>query len=197
MIFILFLLKSLIVLGINIGFGYLISYCFHFYFFYPRKLYLFNRYHFPFSPGLLHRKKKVLIDYLHNKLNEYYNYTKQDYFQKNFLTDFENKIYNEIYPFVSKFLEKEWIPSFLHKKLLDISSNLTWSVIYKITRVVFPKSLHEFQVDQKIDMLDIKLDIYKLRELFEEYVYKYFLYFNLTFFTVVGLMNMIVFMVLA
>lgn len=192
-----FVLKATLVLAINIGFGYLISYCFHAFFFYPKKVYIFAKYPLAFTPGLLHRKKKQLLDYINTKLEEYYTYVNNDYFEKNFLTDFENKIHDEVYPYILKFLEKDWMPAFVKEKLEHILSDILWMIIYKLTRTVFPKILHDIKIDRKIELLDIKLDIYKLRELFEKHIYKYLLYFNLAFFTVIGLLNMLLFIILA
>jgi len=190
------ILKGLIVFGINVGFGYLISYCFHFFLFYPRKIYIFNRYPLKFTPGLLFRKKKQLINYLKRIVAEYYDYVRRDYFDSNFLTEYENKIYNEVFPHVKSFVDREWIPSFISKKLNHLLSELVWMIIYQLSRTILPRILREVEIEKKIDILDVKMDIFKLREYFEEYVYKYFLYFNLAFFAVVGIMNMIVFWIL-
>ena len=191
------ILKGIIVLGINIGFGYLISLCFHFYFFYPRKIYLFNKFDVHFTPGLAFRKKKQLINFLHKSLNDYIDYSKRDYTQTNFLTEYENKLYNEVFPYIKDFIIKEWVPDFISSKICSVISDLTWMIIYKISRTIIPRLLKEFEVEKKIDILDAKLDVYRLRDYFDEYVYKYYLNFNLIFFAIVGVMNMIVFWILA
>lgn len=191
------ILKGLVVLGVNIGFGYLITYSFHFFLFYPRKICLFGKYPLKFTPGLLFRKKKQLIDYLKKIMADYYDYVSRDYFDKNLLTEYENKIYNEIFPHIKKFVTKEWLPSFISDRINNLLSDLTWMIIYQLSRNILPQILREVQVERKIDILDMKMDIFKVREYFEEYVYKYLLYFNLTFFAVVGVINMIVFWILA
>ncbi len=194
---IMFIIKALFVLVINIGLGYILSYCFHAFFFYPKKLYFLGKYPVSFTPGLLHRKKKQLIDYLNKKLNEYFDYVKKDYFDINFLTEFENKIFNDCYPHIHKFLNKDWLPGFLKTRLEYLISDLLWLIIYKLTRKIIPKLLKDYQAEKQILLLDIKLDIYKLKQLFEEHVFKYFLYFNLVFFTIIGIINMFLFVILA
>ena len=191
------ILKGIIVLGINIGFGYVISLCFHFYFFYPRKIVLFNTYELKFTPGLVFRKKKQLINLLHKTLNDYFDFAKRDYSHPNFLTEYENKLYEEVFPYIKDFISKEWMPAFISSKIESILSDLTWFLIYKLSRTIIPRLLKELEVEKKIDILDAKLDVYRLRDYFDEYFYKYYLYFNLAFFAVVGILNMIVFWILA
>ncbi|MDD4156115.1 MAG: hypothetical protein WC234_01990 [Endomicrobiaceae bacterium] len=192
-----FIIKALIILTVNIGLGYLLSYCFNAFFFFPKKLYFLGKYQVPFTPGLLHRKKKLLITYLSGKLYEYNQYVHSEYFEKNFLTDFENKIFDEIYPYVKNFMSRNWMPDFLKTKIEYLMADLVWMLIYKLTRTIIPKLLRDHQAEKQILLLDLKLDIYKLKELFDEYVYKYLLYFNLAFFTVIGIINTILFILLA
>ena len=189
--------KGLVILGVNISFGYLISYCLHFYLFYPRDVYFFNKYHFYFSPGLIFRKKKKLISYMHSKVAEYLTCVKEDYFHKNFLTEYEEMFYKEAYDYLKRSLDLDWLPKLIKEKLEYLLSHLVWTVILKLTRTIIPELIQEYNIDQKIDKLDMILDVYKLRTLFEEHFYRYMLYFNLFFFSVVGVLNMIMFFLLS
>ena len=189
-------LKCLIIVGVNIGLGYLISYAWHFYLFYPRKIYIFGKYHFYFSPGLLHRGKKNLIEYLHKKLKEYFEFAKKDIWNINFLTDFEKKAYKEIFRFIKKYLKNDWLPNYLKKRINEVISVLLWITIRHLTRSVMPRVLIELQMEYRIDLLDLKLDVYKLSKLFEKHVYKYILGFNICLFTLVGVINMALFLIL-
>ena len=192
----LIILKGVIVLGVNIGFGYILSECIHFYLFHPRKIVVCNKIDLRFTPGLVFRKKRQFINYLHKLLIDYFDYAKRDYFQVNFLTEYENKLYDELFPLITKYINKDWIPEFISKKLDSVLSDLTWMLIYKLSRTLIPRLLKDLQVEKKIDLLDTKLDVYKLRDYFDEYFYKYFLQFNLAFFAFVGVMNMVVFWIL-
>ena len=189
-------LKCIIILCLNILLGWFIAYSLHFYLFYPRKIFFFNKYRFYFSPGLIYRKKEKLITYLHDKVNEYYQYVNQDYIEINFLTNFENKMYDEIFSFIKKYLKREWIPEFIRSKVMEMISWLLWMGIRYLTRTFIPRYILEHKLHQKIDILDIKLDVNKLKKYYEEYIYKNYLYFNLVFFTVIGLINMVLFIIL-
>ncbi|MDD2387961.1 MAG: hypothetical protein PHP52_14395, partial [Bacteroidales bacterium] len=107
------------------------------------------------------------------------------------------KIFDEIYPYVKNFMSRNWMPDFLKTKIEYLMADLVWMLIYKLTRTIIPKLLRDHQAEKQILLLDLKLDIYKLKELFDEYVYKYLLYFNLAFFTVIGIINTILFILLA
>ena len=194
--FLIIFIKCLVIVLINISLGWLISYLWHFYLFYPRKIFLFGKYPFFYSPGLLYRGKQKLIKYLHQKLNEYLEYAKSDYGNVNFLTEFEKNAYNEIFPYIKKFINIDWLPSFLTNRINEVLSSILWIVIRHLTRGVIPRIFIELQVECKIDLLDIKLDINMLKKMFEQHIYKYFMWFNMCFLGLVGLINMIVFLIL-
>ena len=194
--FLFIFLKCLIILGVNIGFGWFISYVFQFYLFHPRKIYLFGKFPFYFSPGLLYRGKAKLINYLHQILIDYFEYVKEGYNHINFLTDFEKKMYKDIFPFLKKYLDMDWMPDLLKNKLNVVLSTILWMVIRHLTRSVFPRILIEINMECKIDLLDLKLDVNKLKFLFDKYFYNLLLAINLSVFAIAGMCNVLLFFIL-
>ena len=192
-----FLLKAILVLGINIGFGYIISICFHFYFFYPRKIVWFNRYHLWCTPGFTYRRKAQLIEYLKQLIDDYFDMVKQDFRFYNQLTKYETRVYKEIYPYIVDFCDRDWIPQILEDKINELISNGLWFAIRKFSRSILPSLLNDWQIYTKLDLLDLKLDIKKLEDLFNLHFYRYFRLFNICFFAIVGILNMILFLILA
>ena len=191
------ILKCLIILSVNIGFGMMICACLRFYLFHHKKEVIFKKYHISFTPGLLYRKKKQFILYLKKLINNYYEYIKKDYTATNFLTEYERKIYHAIYPIVIKYIDKDWLPDFVREKMYDIISKMTWFIVRMFARNILPQMLAEWKIYTKIDHLDVKIDIYEIKHYFDKYLYHYLLKFSLTFFTIVGLINMAMFLILA
>ena len=194
---IILILKALLVLLVNTGFGYLISTCFHFFFFNPRKIVLFKRYHLPLTPGLVYRKKKHLMDYLHKLVNDYFEYANRDYREKNILSEYENRVFIELFPLVCNFFERGWIPEFLQGYLHEFIQKTLWTAIRKFSRTILPRFLCDWHIYTKLDLLDLKLDVKFIESYFNEYFYKYFLYFNIFFLSIVGVLNMVMFLILA
>jgi len=192
----LLLVKSLIVLGVNVAFGYIICICFHAFFFYHRRVVLFGKYPLPLTPGLVYRKKDQLIHYLYQLINNYFDYVKRDFRDRNTLTHYEHIVYHELFPIISDFCERDWIPSFLEQKFHDILSRTLWVVIRKFSRSILPSLLEDWDIYTKVDLLDLKLDVSKIRQLFDDYIYVYFKWFSLIFFAIVGILNMVMFMIL-
>lgn len=189
------ILKVIVILGANIGFGCVISYCFHFYLFYPKKIYIW-KYHFYFSPGLVFRKKNQLIMYLHLKIDEYIKYTNKDYFHKNYLTRYEDKLHRELFNYIINILNIEWMPNIIKKNIERQVSQLTWFFIYKFSRTIIPNMIKDLNINQKIDKIDLIVDVYKLRKIFEEHFFYFILNFNILFFTLVGIVNVLLFFLL-
>jgi len=193
----LFLVKSFIVLGVNIAFGYIVSICVHNYFFYYRKVILFGKYPIPFTPGLVYRKKEQLMQYLRTLIDNYFDYVQRDFRQRNTLTDYEYKVYRELFPIIKDFFERDWLPEFLEQRLHDFLSRVLWLVIRKFSRSILPTILTEWGIYTKLDLLELHLDVEKLKEIFYEHFYKYYFWFNIFFFAIVGILNMAMYMILA
>ena len=189
-------INCLLILIVNISVGLILCSTLKFYLFYPRKIFLFGKYGLSCTPGLLFRYKNTLISYLHIKLKEYRNSLLQEYRNINFLTDLEKKIYHELYPYLQKFLHNTWIPDFIRYRANIMLSNLFWMLIRFITRNIIPRLLVEYQIEYKIDLLDLKLDIYELKNLFIKHVYNYLLIFNICFFFIIGIINMVLYLIL-
>jgi len=193
----LFIVKSLIILGVNIAFGYIICIFFHGFFFYHRKVILFGKYPVPFTPGLVYRKKEQLIHYLYSLIDNYFEYVKRDYRERNTLNEYEHRVYHELFPIITDFCERDWIPGFLEDKLHDFLSRMLWAIIRKFSRSILPTLLREWDIYTKLDIVDLKLDVSKIRQIFDDYFYQYFMWFNIVFFAIVGVLNMVMFMILS
>ena len=190
------ILKCLIIFISNVIFGWLLGKILFFYLFYPRKVYIFPKKSLIFTPGLFFRYKEKLISFLHRILKEYIECTNMDYRSVNFLTDFEKKIFKEVYPFMQKLFRKSLMPEFFRYRINGVLTNILWKLIRYLSRNLLPRLILQLQVEHKIDILDLKLDIYQVRRLFRDNILNYIQLFNICLFSIVGLLNILLFIVL-
>ena len=188
--------KGLLFIILNILLGYLFCYVIHKLLFYPKKVYLFGKYPLSFTPGFVHRKKKKLIDYLHGKLKDYLLYAESDESERNFLTDFEKKIYKELIPVIKRTFFTNWIPKVVRDFFDGLLEDISWHFIRKLTRMIIPRLVVEFKLHKQIDLLDLKLNVYELEKYFNEYVYSFMMTFVLVSLGVVGIFNAILYWIL-
>lgn len=195
MFFLIGLLKFIIILGVNIGFGLLLSSLIYSFFFCSRTKYFFG-YKIPFTPGLLYRKKKWLINKLNKLVNDYIRYASDENLQNNYLAVFERKMQKNIHESLKEFFKGKMLPAFMKNKLVSWLQSLSQLIVRKITRELIPYIIFTADISGKIDLLEDKLNIDMLKTYFNEYVYKYILYFIYIFFGLIGICNSVLYLIL-
>jgi len=88
------------------------------------------------------------------------------------------------------------MPNIIKKNIERQVSQLTWFFIYKFSRTIIPNMIKDLNINQKIDKIDLIVDVYKLRKIFEEHFFYFILNFNILFFTLVGIVNVLLFFLL-
>ena len=128
MIFLLGLLKFLIIVLANIAVGYVLYKGVLLYFFCEEQRY-FLGYKIPLTPGLLHRKKKWVINKLSDLLAQYLEYANNDRDRDNYLSRFEDKLFDTFHTAIQQFFEEKTLPSFIKATLAKWSENMAVSLV--------------------------------------------------------------------
>lgn len=196
MAFLIFLLKCLIFLGINIGFGLLFLYLFKWFFFLSKPVYIFGK-KMPLTPGLLHRKKKWLINKLYQIIKEYLQFAMDEMDRYNYLARFEDKLNKQYQDFVSPLLDNVPLPRFLKTKFEKWIFSFGKMLIRKLLRSFIPWIIEQADLQGKVQLLDDKLDIFMIERYFNEYVFKYLRYFTIAFWGLTGLLNVFIFSIVS
>ncbi len=196
MFFIIGLIKCLLFLAINIGVGLSFCYLFKWFFFLSKPLYLFGK-HIPFTPGLLHRKKKWLINKLFQIIKDYLQYAMDEANRHNYLARLEDNLNNQYQEFTSPFLLNTPLPHFIKAKFEKWIQSFGKMLIKKLLRSFVPWVINQADIKGKIELLNEKLDIFMIERYFNEYVFKYILYFTIAFYGLTGLLNIIIFLLVS
>ena len=188
-------LKSLVFILINVLCGYLFVYTIKFILFYPRtKKYIFNK-KIPFTPGLIPRKKDWLINKVETLLRDYLRDCKINT-EKSRVTRWENKVFKKAWN-KCEYVEKiKYLPGFIKEKLHYICSLLAYEFAKQFLRDFVPYLMERYNIKQYINLADKKIDIDTIRDFYNKYIYKYSLYIVLTFFGLMGLLNMLIYLII-
>ena len=195
MFFLIGLLKFVLIILANVGLGYLLCSLIYGFFFCAKPIYFFN-FKIPFTPGLLYRKKKWLIKKLTKLVDDYLDYAINENKRNNYLAQFEDKLFKTFHSSIKQFFSEKPLPKFIKNKLAEWSEKIAVTLVKKISRELIPYIIISLGIKDKIDLLSEKLDIDLLKKYFNEYVYKYVLWFTYAFFGLIGIYNAILYAIL-
>ncbi len=188
-------LKAIAFILWNLLAGFLIVFTVKALLFYPKRELHFGHKKIPFTPGfaflkkdwLISKIKKMISDYLHNCSSEDEN-TK--------VAEWENKVYRKVWDkldFIDKikFFPVKWRDNIRHFFAL-----IFYELVKQFLRSFVPYLMDKYDLNKYVELLSQKLDVDMISGYFDKYVYKYLLIFSLSFFFLVGLGNMILYLII-
>lgn len=191
-----FWLRIIVILLLNVIFGYLIVYSLKFMLFYPRrKLYFLGR-PVPLTPGLLPRYKERYYSLCLFHLQKFLGGI-EDFTESSLVTKIEGYLIDNLNSYINDFKQKSKLYSslpFFRSKLDKLLNFLVVFISRKLVRDLVPILLEKYEVRNKLDLLAQKIDINFLYRVFNRYVYKYMLLFSIIVFALIGFLNMIFFL---
>ncbi|MDY6916021.1 MAG: hypothetical protein SVM86_06885 [Candidatus Cloacimonadota bacterium] len=188
-------LKSLLFILYNVAMAFALVYSIKFILFYPKEKKFFLKKKVPLTPGLVPKYRKKLMDKLKITLHDYLNAC-QNFSENNMVTGWEEELYNKAWERLSFFEESKFIPSFLKNKLRHSVALLVFEITRGFLRSFVPYLIQKFEVKKYIELLDEKISIKILEDYYNKYVYKYMLIIVMAFYFLIGIANMILYLII-
>jgi hypothetical protein len=189
-------LKSLLFIVWNIAIGVLIIELIRWLLFNQKSRFIFGI-HIPLTPGFIISKRDWVFNKLRAILHDYLDQADKITDTYGYLAKWEKLVYDAIWDkadFVDewKFLPKSWKQK-IKQKLAQISKEIA----RKILRQVVPKLIEQLQIEHRIDDFDEKISSKVIRQYYNQYVHKYLIYFFMATNFLVGITNMILYLIIA
>ncbi|MBT3169340.1 MAG: hypothetical protein HN952_05530 [Candidatus Cloacimonetes bacterium] len=188
-------LKSLIFILFNLFLGFSLIFTIKLFLFIPKKEKKIFHKKVPFTPAFVHRKKKWLIDKLHSALAKYIADAKNKNIDSR-VSKWETKIYKSTHKKLEKIARIPFLPSSLKTKIREIIATFIYQIAKYFFRNFVPYLMSRYHLIKYIELLDFKLDVEVIEDYFNRYIYRFLLVISLTFSFLVGIGNMIVFLIL-
>ncbi|MDZ4121165.1 MAG: hypothetical protein U1C33_01995 [Candidatus Cloacimonadaceae bacterium] len=187
-------LKSLLFIAWNIALGFAVLYSVKWYLFNLKPQYFLGKKVW-FTPGLLVRKR----DWLFNKARDIlHDYLAQAGAEKTgYLAKWEKAIYDAVWEKTSFIEGWKLLPKALKDKLHLTISTAIRDLARNLLRKTVPKLIEQYRLEHQIDKYDFQFSIEFFYGYFRKYVYKPLIYVFLGINTIIGIMNMLLFLVLA
>ena len=189
-------LKGLIFLIANMLVAYLIVFSIKAILFYPKRKKYWNSKPIPFTPGLLYRKQKWLIDKLHSLLNDYLKDCKV-YSDDSRISKWESTVYDKTWDKFSFFEKQRFIPSSIKRIMHYYSSLFVMEFARQFLRNFVPFLMERYNVNKYVDLVDKKLNVDMILDFFNKKIYKYMLMVFVGLALLIGIFNMIVFFIVS
>lgn len=188
-------LKSLLFIIYNVAIAYFIVYAIKFVLFRPRKPKLLFGKKMPLTPGLIPKYRNLVMQKIKLTLHDYLQAC-HNYSQNNMISDWEDEIYEKVWQRLASLEEIKYLPAFIKKKLRHSIALLVFEITRGFLRSFVPFLIQKLDVKHYITLLDEKISLEILEEYYNKYIYKYMLIVVLSFYFLIGIANMILYLII-
>ncbi len=187
-------LKSLLFIVWNIALGFAILASLRWFLFNPKAKFIFGK-KILFTPGFLVRKR----DWLFNKARDIlHDYLEQAEYEKNgYLAKWEKAVYEAVWEKTSFIEEWKYVPKSLKEKLHTLISVASRDIARNLLRKTVPRMVEQYRLELQIEKFDFQFSIDFFYTYFKKYIYKPLWYAFLAINAIIGISNMILFIILA
>ena len=192
----LLVLKAFILLIANMGVGFLWAWLVMAFLFLPkRRLYLFG-WPVPFTPGFLWRKKDWLFEQANHYVDDYLRAAMDEGDTESIVCEWENKVWQAGWDKLEALEQHDKIPRQVGQMLRRFIAQLAYEVARQGLRNFIPYLVEHYNARSWLDLACEKLDVGVVMRYANQYVFKYLYYFMLGLCFLIGLFNVIVFLLL-
>ena len=188
-------LKSLIFPLANCFYGFLIVFLLRCFLLTPKSEIRISGKRLPLTPGFLYRKRNQVIKLMQDTLN---NYLKdcQDTSQLSRISVWENRIFRNVWERMESVDNIKFLPHFITSNIRYGIALVAYELARQFLRTFVPFLLEKYKAQHLIDIVDEKLDMKIVTEYFDKYVYKYMMIFFVGMGLLIGIGNMIVYLII-
>jgi uncharacterized membrane protein YheB (UPF0754 family) len=189
-------LKSLLFIVWNIALGTLLIYSIKWFLFNPKQRKIFGMRN-PLTPGFLVRKREWLFTKARDMLQDYLRQATDRSIKNGYLNKWEEQVWQAAWS-KTEFVDG-WalLPGGVKKKIHDTMANVVRDLASKVLRKTVPHFIEQWQVENRIDEFDEKFGIEFFYKYFRQYVYKPLMIAVAAINLLIGILNMILFLIIA
>jgi len=143
-----------------------------------------------FTPGLIIRKEKQLLQKIDQAIVEYHKFCLDK--DSATLTRVEDKLSRIIFQKTEFLQNYHFLPTFLSLFLRKILSGVVYQIALQAGREILPSLSNKYEIETRLQEVRAKIEPELIEELSQKYFFKYLLYFFATLGTLIGATNVII-----
>lgn len=188
-------LKSLTFILWNVALGAFIIYSIKWFLFNPKPRKILGV-RIPLTPGFLVRKRDWLFNKVRDLLQDFLEQAEDSQAKTGYLHKLEEQIRQKIWEQTAFIDSWKYMPKAWKQKLHDALAELIRNIISKLLRKTIPHFIEKLRVEARIDQFDEQFSIEFIYKYFRKYVYKPVLLFFVAINILIGIVNMIWFLII-
>lgn len=189
-------LKSLLFIVWNVAIGLLIIELVRWILFNRKSRFIFGM-HIPLTPGFVIAKRDWVFNKVRAILHDYLDQADKEYDTYGYLAKWEKLVYETILEKTGFVDEWKFMPHSWKEKIKTKLASIAQDIARKILRKVIPSLIEQLQVEHRIDDFDEQISSKVIRQYYNRYVHKYLIYFFMAVNFLVGVTNMILYLIIA
>jgi len=189
-------LKSLLFIVLNVGVGLLLVYFAKWFLFNPTQRKIFGVRN-PLTPGFLVRKRDWVFNKARDLLHGYLEQAGNPQANTGYLYNLEEQIRQKVWEQTSFVDDWPLLPGGLKESIRNTVSNAVRGIASKILRKTVPHLLEQWRIEHRIDEYDEQFNLEFFYKYFRQYLYVPLLKIVAGINLVFGILNMILFLILA
>jgi len=189
-------LLSLIFLPLNLLFGASIIWLIRWLLFNKKQRYIFKKKNI-LTPGLIIKGKSYALGKVRNTVKEYFDQVDDFESHQGYIYNWEKKVYQKVYDATEFIDNARYIPTSVADWLRHAIAFIAKDLSSRFLRTFIPYLYEYYEVNNKIDMIADKIDLVMIESYYNQYCHKFLMYFNLFIFFLAGILNQILFLILA
>ncbi len=189
-------LLSLLFLAINLLYGASWVWLIRWLLFNKKQRYIFRKKNI-LTPGLIIKGKSYVMNKIRGTVKDYLDQVDDLDSHRGYIYNWERKVYNKIYNGLDKINSIKYLPQSAIQWIKNAVAFFIKDLCSQFLRTFIPYMYEYYQVSSKIDLLDKKIDLELVESYYNRYVHKYFMWFNLACFAIIGIYNQVLYLIIA
>ncbi|MDD2596578.1 MAG: hypothetical protein PHO35_03885 [Candidatus Cloacimonetes bacterium] len=188
-------LKSLLFIVWNIAWGLSLVYLLKWFLFNPKARYFFGKRVF-LTPGFIVRKREWLFVKARDLLHDYLRQAENPRMEDGYLKAWEEKVHDFLWDKTSFVDGWPFLPHKLKHTIRMKIVDAFASMVSGLLRKTVPRLLEQWRVEHRIDDYDFQFSIDFFLKYYNRYFHKYLMYFFIGLNLIIGISNMILFILI-
>lgn len=189
-------LKSLLFIVLNVGIGLLLVYFGKWFLFNPRQSKFLGMRN-PLTPGFLVRKRDWVFNKARDLLHDYLEQAGNANIKTGYLFNIEEQVRQKVWEQTSFVDGWPLLPGGLKERIREAAASAVKGIAGKVFRKTVPHLIEQWRLEHRIDEFDDQFNLEFLYNNFRQYLYVPLLKIVAGINLVFGIMNMVLFLILA
>ncbi len=145
----------------------------------------------PLTPGFLVRKREWVFNKARDLLHDYLNQAEDLMNKHGYLAKWEKLVHDAVFEKTAFIDDWKFLPRSLKQKIHDMLASAAKDIASRVLRKLVPHFIEQWRIEHRIDEFDEKFSIEFFYGYYRKYVFKPVFYAFLAINFIIGLMNMI------